>query len=263
MKAMQTQFFLDNQAFLLKNTSIFTSSTLGQTPGQNGQTPNTGYTHGFTPKQSFPQSNYPKKPHQKRKGDDKDSLWCDFRQRHRHTRDTCWKIHGRPTLSQSHVMMQPTANTWQQPTQNTWQQYPVHQTNDSGGDKKDIALLKEKVEQLVAILANSSSIIGSTSVANSGKKFILDKIVSIRANKSLTPVEISNSWILDSGATDHMTPTYDLLSSYVPCTMDRKVQTADGTLLTVSRIVTITLKSMGSSPFTRPPWIQVVSHNYR
>ena len=40
--------------------------------------------------------------------------------------------------------------------------------------KKEIALLNEKVEHLVALLANSSSIIGSTSVANSGKKFILD-----------------------------------------------------------------------------------------
>ena len=97
----------------------------------------------------------------------------------------------------------------------------------------------------MAILANSSSIIGSTSVANSGKKFILDKFFSITSTKPLTPVEISNSWILDSGATDHMTPTHDLFSSYVPCTMDRKVQTAEGTLLTVSGIGTITLKSIG------------------
>ena len=78
VKAMQTQFSSDNQAFLLKNTSLSTSITPGQTPGQSGQTPNTGYTHGFTPKQSFPQSNYPRKPHQKQKGDAKDSLWCDF-----------------------------------------------------------------------------------------------------------------------------------------------------------------------------------------
>ena len=68
-------------------------------------------------------------------------------------------------------MMQPTANTWQpHPNQNTWQQHPTHQSNESGGDKKDIALLK--VKQLVDILSNSSSIIGSTSVANSGKEFI-------------------------------------------------------------------------------------------
>ena len=32
-----------------------------------------------------------------RKKDDKDSLWCDHCQKPRHTRDGCWKIHGRPT----------------------------------------------------------------------------------------------------------------------------------------------------------------------
>ena len=82
-------------------------------------------------------------------------------------------------------------------------------------------------------------------MANSGKKFILDKSLSITSNKSLTPVELSNSWILDSGATDHMRRTHDLFSSYVPCAMNRKVQTADGTLLTISGIGTITLNPIG------------------
>ena len=43
-----------------------------------------------------------------------------------------------------------------------------------------------------------------------------------------------------------MTPTYDCFSSYIPCTKNRKVQTADGTLLTVSGIGTIKLKSIGT-----------------
>ena len=30
------------------------------------------------------------------KKDDKDSIWCDHCQKPRHTRDSCWKIHGRP-----------------------------------------------------------------------------------------------------------------------------------------------------------------------
>ena len=146
-------------------------------------------------------------------------------------------------------MMQPTANTWQPPTQNTWQPPTANmlqQCNESGGEKKEIALLKEKVDHLVVLLANSQSIIRSTSVANSGKKFILDKNFSITSPKSLNSVEIGKSWILDSGATDHMTPIYDFFSSYIPCTMNRKVQTANGTLLTVSGIGTIKLKSIGT-----------------
>ena len=50
VKAMQTQFSSDSQSFLLKNASL----TLGQTSGQSGQIPNTGYTHGSTPKPPFP-----------------------------------------------------------------------------------------------------------------------------------------------------------------------------------------------------------------
>ncbi|KAL6342864.1 hypothetical protein AAG906_016883 [Vitis piasezkii] len=30
--------------------------------------------------------------------DDKDSLWCNHCQKPRHTRDNCWKIHGRPAI---------------------------------------------------------------------------------------------------------------------------------------------------------------------
>ena len=83
-------------------------------------------------------------------------------------------------------------------------------------------------------------------MANSGKKFILDKKFSITSTKSLiTPLELSNSWILDSGATDHMTPTHDLFSSYVPYAMNKKLQTTDGTLMTVSGIGTINLNPIG------------------
>ena len=32
-------------------------------------------------------------------GDDKDKLWCDYCNRLRHTRDTCWSLHGRPPMS--------------------------------------------------------------------------------------------------------------------------------------------------------------------
>ena len=122
IKAMQTHFSLRNQAFLIKNTY----PPILPTPRQP---PNTRYTHGFNAKQSLQQLNYTRKTHQKRKGDPKDSLWCDFCQRHRHTRDRCWKIHGRLTISQSHVMIQPPANayTWQ-PTANANTRQPTANT---------------------------------------------------------------------------------------------------------------------------------------
>ncbi|CAJ2666495.1 unnamed protein product [Trifolium pratense] len=41
-------------------------------------------------------------------------------------------------------------------------------------------------------------------------------------------------WILDSGATDHMTPLPTQFSTYSPCLSNKKISTADGTLLTVA-----------------------------
>ena len=31
-----------------------------------------------------------------RKNDDKPRVWCDYWNKPRHTRETCWKIHGKP-----------------------------------------------------------------------------------------------------------------------------------------------------------------------
>ena len=43
-------------------------------------------------------------------------------------------------------------------------------------EKTEVDLLKEKIQQLEALISNSTSIIGYTSVANSGKNFISSKI---------------------------------------------------------------------------------------
>ncbi|CAA7405798.1 unnamed protein product [Spirodela intermedia] len=45
--------------------------------------------------------------------------------------------------------------------------------------------------------------------------------------------DIFNNWVVDLGATDHMTNSLSLFTKYNPCPSDRKVTTADGTFLTV------------------------------
>ena len=91
-------------------------------------------------------------------------------------------------------MYHPTGNIWQQ------HQASTNQPNQPARDKNEIDLLKEIMKQLKAIISNLSPIIGSTSVANSGKQFILNKIFKIVSKKSLVHVEPRNSWILDSRA---------------------------------------------------------------
>ena len=84
---------------------------------------------------------------------------------------------------------------------------------------------------------SSGSIIGSTSLANSGKNPILSLISSVSV--------LHSSWILDSGATNHMTPISTMFLNYRACITKQYVQTADGTLLPVVGISSIKFASIG------------------
>ena len=169
--------------------------------------------------------------------DSKDSLWCDFCQRYRHTREACWKLNVRPVISQSHVMHQPNIDrgegysTQVQPLIQLIEQKLKYKV-----DKSEVDLLKEKVQELVALISNSTSIIGSTFVANSSKPFIFSNFFSIITPQSIVHRDPHIAWILDFGATDHMTPIANLFTSYTLCPTNKNVQTVDGTLLVVSRI---------------------------
>ena len=81
-----------------------------------GQASNTGPPQPSNMKSSSNQSSYKKRSNLRKKGDVKDSLWCDFYQRHRHTRETCWKLYGRHAIKQSHVMFQHNSGNWQPPS---------------------------------------------------------------------------------------------------------------------------------------------------
>ena len=58
------------------------------------------------------------------------------------------------------------------------------------------------------------------------------------SSHSLTPhasgITQSNSWILDSGATDYMTPLSHCFITYSPCSSSKKITLANGSLTTVA-----------------------------
>ena len=65
-------------------------------------------------------------------------------------------------------------------------------------------------------------------------------------NLALHTSSISTVWILDSGATDHMTPgSLDTFVSYREIAPGTHVQTADGTLLSVVGIGTLEIQPIG------------------
>ena len=88
------------------------------------------------------------------------------------------------------------------------------------------------------MINTSSTIIGSTSMANSGKKDFLTALSTFIDN-------LSNTWILDSGATDHMTPLKHLFKSYESMIPGKHFQTVDGTLLPVVGISTMNIVPLG------------------
>ena len=48
--------------------------------------------------------------------------------------------------------------------------------------------------------------------------------------------EFRNAWILDSGATNHMTHNPNQFKTYLPCPSNRKIVVANGTTTTVAGI---------------------------
>ncbi|RVW85209.1 hypothetical protein CK203_046576 [Vitis vinifera] len=52
--------------------------------------------------------------------------------------------------------------------------------------------------------------------------------------KKFLGMSLSSSWIIDSGATDHMTLSSEKFSTYIPCPSNKKITIADGSLATVA-----------------------------
>ncbi|CAL5425013.1 unnamed protein product [Camellia sinensis] len=118
-----------------------------------------------------------------RKFDDKPRVWCDFCNKPRHTRETCWKIHGKRV-------------NWKSSKQEEKNRgFPTANEADSG------PFNKEQIDQLLKLIkSNSSSGTPSVLLAQTG-----------RNPKAFSCLNFS-PWIMDSGASDHMTSFSHLFS---------------------------------------------------
>ncbi|KAG6508688.1 hypothetical protein ZIOFF_034068 [Zingiber officinale] len=138
-----------------------------------------------------------------RKPKEKSVLWCNFCNKPRHTRETCWKIHGKPKnfkgkSGEKNGRIFPTVN----------EAMTIANT-----------ITKEHLEQLLALLtSNPSSSTPNVSMAHTGNEIIVFPC----------GFGISAPWIIDSGASDHMTNSLKLLKLYSPCPENKKVKIADG-----------------------------------
>ena len=173
-------------------------------------------------KQSYNQAHATKRGYQRKKGDTKDNLWCDFFQRYRHTRETYWRIHGRPTVSQSHMVSHEV--NWQH------HQIPSHGSTSTinfqhhhphpqpSAEKSEMEALKTRLKQVEDLLSSSSSIVGSTLEANSGKNFILNKIFTITENIPSIDPRLDKAIIKCNRVLNkcHLFPSHLLSSLFIP-----------------------------------------------
>ncbi|CAL5421419.1 unnamed protein product [Camellia sinensis] len=113
--------------------------------------------------------------------------------------ETCWKIHGKPV-------------NWKSSKQGEKNRgFPTANEADSGPFNKD------QIDQLLKLIkSNSSSGTPSVFLAQTG-----------RNPKAFSCLNFS-PWIIDSGASDHMTSFSHLFSTYFPCSGHDKIRIADG-----------------------------------
>ena len=162
----------------------------------------------------------------------RENLFCTHCKKQGHTKEKCWKLHGKPQqFSKAHLAQGGAV---------TEQGGAITQQASAGlPSAQDFQKIMQELQRLNSIIT-SNQVIGSTSVANSGKTILLK-------NLSLVTTNPTKAWILDSGATDHMTSgPPEIFMSYDKIAPGRHVQTADGSLLKVMGIGTINVKPIGN-----------------
>ena len=156
----------------------------------------------------------------------KDTLWCDFCNKAQHTRETYWKIHGKPDRF---------GKNNNRPTEkNSCANNAEHVAAASGS-----IFCKAQIEELRRVLFPNSTE-PTNFVAMMGKLF---GIHNISFKNEPDP------WIIDSGASDHMTGNPSLFA-YIPCSGHKKVRIADGSYAAIYGKGTIRISETLNTLFT-------------
>lgn len=148
-----------------------------------------------------------------RRVEEKPRVWCDHCDKPRHTRETCWKLHGKP------------ANWKSSKSGIRGSNYTTPRANEARANFPSA----EQVDHLLQLL-KSTPISGPPigSLAQTG-----DIPCTYSCGLTLAP------WIIDSGASDHMTSTSQFFHSYYPCPGNKKVRIADGSFSSIAGIGSI------------------------
>lgn len=154
---------------------------------------------------------------------DKDRPICEHCNKPGHVKAKCWKLHGKPAENPSSNRNPRDSKGFHASSEDT--------SKEPKSASETSAFSKEQLEQLYQLMSshsisntpNSSSYIASSSLAQKGTY-----PATFTAGSKLNP------WIIDSGATDHMTGSSSIFSSYSPLSGNLKVKIADGSLTSIA-----------------------------
>ncbi|RVW81318.1 Retrovirus-related Pol polyprotein from transposon TNT 1-94 [Vitis vinifera] len=149
--------------------------------------------------------------------------WCDHCRKPGHSRETCWKIHGKPV---DWKPRQPLEKEGRGNHVATDEQSP--QPEASPFNKEQMEMLHKLLSPLLSVQSqtgsSSNQVIGSKTLAHKGN--FLSAFTAGKKRKK--------PWIVDSGASDHMTGDATIFDTYSSCPNNLTVRIADGSLSKVA-----------------------------
>ncbi|XP_073121790.1 uncharacterized protein [Henckelia pumila] len=155
--------------------------------------------------------------------------FCEKCKKPWHNIETCWKIHGKP----AHLKKKFGSNR-----SNTGGRALQVRSEDSGvpsSSSDSLPFTKDQLEKLFQLFDSRRD------TSNSSCSLVQTGIFSCANIANSVPNSV---WIMDSGATDHMTGSSQLFSSYIPCAGNQRVKIVDGSLASVAGKGTVVI-----SPF--------------
>ena len=151
----------------------------------------------------------------------RDNLWCSYCKKSRHTRERSWKLHGKPP-SREWIQRGEQSKTQGQANVATVQENATQLQEFSGFNR-------EEIERLRSLISNLEKPSGTCSLVYSGES-------SSFIGLNVSDTTFAKSWVMDSGATDHVTHSPSIFFTYFPCPSSRKIATANDSLITVAGI---------------------------
>ena len=164
----------------------------------------------------------------------KDTIWCMYCKRLRHTRDQCRKLYGKPQTFNKDWGFKSGQQGFKGGQQIIQTHFINSQINENPLQERvnfdgneHIELNKEKFEKLKNLLGTLESPSGAYSLTQSNK-------YSPSLTSSVSDMSFLGSQVINQGTTDHMTHSSQQFSTYSSCPSNKKIIIVDCSLATVA-----------------------------